>query len=90
MSLHIAAYDVTDDGRRARLAKVLLRYGRRVQRSVFEVWVGPDQLASLRREVGPLLGAADAFDLFPLDSRPGRPRIRWQRRPERWDAVVAL
>lgn len=90
MSLHIAAYDVTDDARRVRLAKLLLRYGTRVQRSVFEVWVGTEDAANLRREVGALLGAGDAFDLVPLDTRPGRARVRWQRKPDRWDAVVLL
>ncbi len=32
----IVSYDVVDDRRRAKLAKVLLDYGERVQKSVFE------------------------------------------------------
>ena len=90
MSLHVAAYDVADDARRVRLAKVLLRYGRRVQQSVFEVWLEPGDLPDFRREVGALLGAEDAFDVFPMDVRPARARLRWRRAPEPWDAVVAM
>lgn len=90
MSLHVVAYDVTDDARRVRLAKLLLRYGRRVQASVFEVWLDPDDFPALRRGVGALLGPADKFDVFPMDTRPSRTRLRWRRAPEPWDAVVVM
>lgn len=90
MSVFVAAYDVSDDGRRVRVAKVLLRYGQRVQRSVFEVWLEPDQHDALRREIGPLLSAGDEFDLFPVDSRASRRRVRWQRDPHAWEPVVVV
>lgn len=90
MSLHIACYDVADDRRRARVARLLLRHGVRVQKSVFEVWLEPEQVPGLQREVGRLLGRDDAFDLYPFDSRAGRMRMRWQRAPEAWPAVVGL
>lgn len=37
----LVAYDIPDDRRRARVAKVLLRFGRRVQYSVFLADRGP-------------------------------------------------
>ena len=69
MSLYVAAYDVTRNSRRARVAEILLEYGRRVQRSVFEIDVEPEDLDELRFRVGVLLAKTDAFDLFPIDRR---------------------
>ncbi len=88
MSLYVCAYDVSDDGRRARLAKRLRREGVRVQKSVFEVNLTPAGRRQLLRDVAPHLAREDAFDLFPLDTRPGRERLRWQQAPEPWDALV--
>ncbi len=44
----IAAYDVSEDARRARLAAVLQTIGDRVQRSVFVLAVDDEELAELR------------------------------------------
>jgi CRISPR-associated endonuclease Cas2 len=81
MSSYVAAYDVAHPGRRRQIAALLARYGRRVQRSVFEVWLEPAELPVLKRALGPLLDPADAFDLFPIDRRDPARRIRWQRDP---------
>jgi CRISPR-associated protein Cas2 len=81
MSLYVAAYDVSRNGRRRRVAAILGRYGRRVQRSVFEIRVEPEELPHLRRRIGAVLGKHDAFDLFPVDLRDPRRRLRWQRPP---------
>ncbi len=52
----VIAYDIEDDGVRLRVSKLLERHGKRVQRSVFECLLDPDQLAavvvSLQRELG--------------------------------------
>lgn len=45
----LVAYDVPDDRRRTRLAKVLDSYGDRVQYSVFVVDAAPVKVARLRR-----------------------------------------
>lgn len=37
MSLFVAAYDIARNSARRRVARVLMRYGRRVQESVFEI-----------------------------------------------------
>lgn len=63
------------------VARVLLRYGRRMQRLVFEVWLDPEDLPVLRRAVGAILAATDLFDIVPIDRRDPSRRISWQRSP---------
>ena len=87
MSLYVAAYDITRPARRARVAEILLEYGRRVQRSVFEIEVEPEELDELRFRIGLLLAASDAFDLFPIDTRRPEARISWQRKPRTEEVV---
>lgn len=53
----VIAYDVPDDSRRARLARILLSYGDRIQYSVFVVDAAPVHLARLRASL------EDAADL---------------------------
>lgn len=80
----LVCYDVADDERRTRLAKVLLDYGQRVQGSVF--WVeAEDELADRIRErsrrvirededslwIVPLCGAcANKVETFGKTERP--------------------
>lgn len=47
----LIAYDVTDDGRRGRLAKVLERYGDRIQYSVFVLQIRPAKMVRLLQEI---------------------------------------
>ncbi|QNG19860.1 CRISPR-associated endonuclease Cas2 [Rhodococcus triatomae] len=47
----LIAYDIPDDKRRVRLAKLLSRYGDRVQYSVFVVDISPARLVRLEREM---------------------------------------
>ena len=81
MSQYIAAYDIGRDSSRRAVARVLLRYGRRLQWSVFEVELEGDDLTQLKREVGVWLAKEDRFDVFPLDLRRPEGRLRWQRAP---------
>ncbi len=90
MSLYVATYDVSDNRRRAKLARVLLRYGARVQESVFEVNLDPEDMAKFKRDVGSRLSAKDRFALFPIDERDRRRRLSWQEPPDRWPAVMVL
>ncbi|MCO6450981.1 MAG: CRISPR-associated endonuclease Cas2 [Caldilineales bacterium] len=46
---YVIAYDVADDKRRLRLAKLLQRQGERVQHSVFEVYLTAAELDRLVR-----------------------------------------
>jgi CRISPR-associated protein Cas2 len=45
----VVAYDIEDDRGRARIAKVMERFGRRVQKSVFECRLDDKSLARLQR-----------------------------------------
>ena len=81
MSLFVASYDIRRDSSRRRVASILLRYGRRVQYSVFEIDLEPADTDDLKREVGPHLAKTDQFDLFPIDTRRPESRIRWQAPP---------
>ncbi len=90
MSLYVAAYDITRNSRRTRVAEILLEYGRRVQRSVFEIEVEPEELDELRFRVGVLLAKNDAFDLFPIDRRFPKRRLSWQRDPIAEDSVIVV
>lgn len=81
MSLHLATYDISRDSSRQTVARILLRYGRRIQDSVFEIDLDPEDVDELKREVGPWLAVTDLFDLFPVDTRRLHSRISWQRDP---------
>jgi len=49
--LIVVSYDIPNDRRRTRLAHTLKDFGRRVQYSVFECHLEPDQLDRLRQKV---------------------------------------
>lgn len=87
MSAYLAAYDVGDDRRRERIARVLDHYGHRVQLSVFLVWLEPPDLPEFRRKVGQVLSITDHFDLFPVDQRGTRSQWRWQQQITDYDPV---
>ena len=63
----VVAYDICHPRRLRRVAKVVEDYGRRVQKSVFEVEVGPAAFGELRRrverEIEPL---EDGVKYYPL------------------------
>lgn len=90
MSLYVAAYDISDDRRRRQVSRFLLRFGPRLQESVFEVWLEPEELAEFRRELGTYLSAGDDFALLPIEARRCRERFQWQRPPREWKAVLLL
>lgn len=67
MRLWMIAYDIADDATRTRVEKYLLRWGNRVQYSVFEAYLSPQQARAIVRDLGPLLdGATDSLRLYPL------------------------
>ena len=88
MSLYLANYDIASNWRRRRVARALCSYGKRVQESVFEVWLEPEEINEFRRTLGPLLHPDDAFDVYPIDLDPRRARFRWQRPIETFDSVI--
>lgn len=46
-SFFLLAYDITDDKRRAKTAKLMESLGERVQGSVFEAWLTPAELQKI-------------------------------------------
>lgn len=90
MSLHMIAYDIGHDGHRRSVARIVLGYGVRIQRSVYEVWLTPKRVQALRRRVAPYLEVDDCFDIVPIDERGSRKRIRWQRKPNHYPPVIVM
>lgn len=61
----VAAYDIVEDARRARVAAMLQMHGDRVQRSVFVLALEVDELSVLRARVSQVLDLdKDSFYLF--------------------------
>ncbi len=88
MPLFLAAYDISDDRARVRVARILSRFGERVQFSVFELRIETAELEDLCESLGGNLAPHDEFDVYPIDERLKAGRIRWQRPIPRWDPVV--
>lgn len=61
--LYIAAYDVSDDKVRLEMSHILLRFGERVQESVFECRLSRSQLAQLVAECTPELEKDETANL---------------------------
>ena len=60
-------YDISDDRRRTKISKILKDYGERVQYSVFEANLEPDQLERLMNRAAKVLNAEeDSLRLYPL------------------------
>ena len=53
--LYIAVYDISDDQARLRMSHILLRFGERVQESVYECRISRAQLSQLTAECAPEL-----------------------------------
>ena len=89
---YVAIYDVGDDRRRARLARLLLRYGDRVQKSAFQLWVDTSQLELIIRTCREFLDSSeDVLHLYPLCKRCRESAVflgRGQILPRRQDVVV--
>ncbi len=63
----IAAYDITDEKRLTRVAKVMLDYGVRVQKSIFEITVTNTVFQELKRRVEAIIVTEeDGVKYFPL------------------------
>lgn len=64
------AYDVTDDKRRRKLAELLLRYGERVQFSVYDLLVSERRLIEVQQRVLEVIDAdTDSVRYYRLCTR---------------------
>ncbi len=63
----LVTYDISDGSRRRKVINVLRRSGRRVQRSVFELWPSPREAEHLRTRLGEIIDPAqDSVRLYRL------------------------
>lgn len=51
MDFYLVTYDVSNNRRRTKLANLLEDYGKRVQESVFEIWLTPAHLRELQKRM---------------------------------------
>ncbi len=90
MATYVIAYDIPDDRRRERVARVLLNFGRRIQKSVFTAMLDYDQHRELRRELGSRLRQTDALEIFPVDSRNCDRWVSWTAEPSCTKPVLVI
>jgi CRISPR-associated protein Cas2 len=63
----VVAYDIADEKRLNRVAKVMMDYGFRVQKSIFEIEVGPVIFKELKERIEHIIIAEeDGVKYFPL------------------------
>jgi CRISPR-associated protein Cas2 len=70
MRLYLVCYDIEDDAVRTRVAKVLLQYGERVQKSVFELALRQEgELEAIKTELLELQVEPLDIRFYPLCAR---------------------
>ncbi len=66
-AFYLLAYDISDDRRRAKIAKIMEAMGARVQGSVFEAYLTPVHLETLLKKVNKTLKKEeDSLRIYPL------------------------
>lgn len=63
---YVIAYDVSEDKSRTRLAEVLLDYGERVQKSVFEADLKREEVQEILKRVSKLIASGDSLRFYPV------------------------
>jgi|GEM_PF-175375 len=88
----VVSYDIPQDRRRGRVCKLLKDYGERVQYSVFECLLRPDELKRLRERLKPLLVPEEDDVRFYRLCETCRPKaVIWGRKRRRqWEKAVVL
>jgi CRISPR-associated protein Cas2 len=70
VSVYLVCYDISDDGLRDQVSRVLEEHGNRVQRSVFEVALrGEPDRARLERRLREVLGETPELRFYRLCER---------------------
>ncbi|MBC8213777.1 MAG: CRISPR-associated endonuclease Cas2 [Candidatus Marinimicrobia bacterium] len=64
---YIAVYDIISDRVRQKIVKELNRWGNRVQKSVFEIFIYPRDLEKMKKRIQPYLENNDSFRLYLKD-----------------------
>jgi CRISPR-associated protein Cas2 len=63
---YVVSYDVPEDGKRAKVAKILLDFGTRVQYSVFECVMEPDRLEELIGRLNKVISEEDSVRAYVM------------------------
>jgi len=63
---YLVSYDIPDDKRRTRLAKIMLDFGARVQYSVFECNMDDKLLDTMLKRVGKIVSDEDSVRIYAL------------------------
>lgn len=72
---HLVIYDIADPKRLRRVARLMEDFGVRLQDSVFDCWLTPQQLAQLQAKMVPLIHRGeDSVRYIPLCTRDHRAR----------------
>lgn len=66
----VVSYDISDNKRRSKIAKIMEGYGYRVQYSVFECELDRKKLAELMQRLRPLVNkkAEESIRIYPLSA----------------------
>jgi CRISPR-associated protein Cas2 len=88
----VVSYDIPSDRRRGRVCKLLKDYGERVQYSVFECALRPEDFKRLRERLKPLLVLEeDDVRFYRLCESCFRKATIWGRRKRRrWEEAVVV
>ena len=73
--MYLIAYDITDPRRLHRTARALKRYGRRVQKSLFEADISRSQCKTLCRDLSALCREGDRITVYFLPGNPLKEEI---------------
>lgn len=71
----VVTYDIADRARRAEVSSELENYGMRVQRSVFECYLDPDQIDALKESLYAMIDASADNVRFYFLCRKDRARV---------------
>lgn len=68
-SFIVVTYDITDDRRRTKVAKIMCGFGDRVQYSVFECNLSETNFKRMRKRLEPLVKEGDTIRYYTLCGR---------------------
>lgn len=89
-SLVVVAYDISDDKRRTKAAKVLLSFGARVEASVYELWMTPREVEKMWHRLTAATKEGDLVRCYVLcDGCVRRIRSRTLEKPQEEIAFFA-
>jgi len=64
---YVISFDITDDRKRYRAVKILLEYGYRVQKSVFEGFINKERVQECRKKLVSVIDPkTDSVRIYPL------------------------